>query len=50
MNRCYPVSLAENHPHIFLEIPKRGGHTGFVVSGQEFTWAEYRFLEFLGEG
>ena len=50
MNRCYPVSLAENHPHIFLEMPKRGGHTGFIVSGQEFTWAEYRFLEFLGEG
>lgn len=46
-DRCYPVSLAERHPHIFLEMPKRGGHTGFSVAGQEFTWAEYRFLEFL---
>jgi len=28
-------------------MPTRGGHTGFIVKGQEFTWAEYRFLEFL---
>jgi uncharacterized protein len=32
-----------------LEMPKRGGHTGFLVTGQEFTWAEYRFLDFLGK-
>jgi len=44
---CYPVSLAEKHAKIFLEMPKRGGHTGFLVKGQEFTWAEIRFLEFL---
>jgi predicted alpha/beta-fold hydrolase len=46
-DRCFPVKLAEKHPHIFLEMPRRGGHTGFLVPGQEFTWAEYRFLEFL---
>jgi len=46
-DRCYPVKLAENHPQIHLEMPKRGGHTGFLVKGEEFTWAEYRFLEFL---
>lgn len=50
MDRCYPVKLASNHPKLFLEIPARGGHTGFMVKGQEFTWAEYRFLEFLEDG
>lgn len=45
--RCYPIKLAEQSHHIFLEMPKRGGHTGFLVKGQEFTWSEMRFLEFL---
>jgi hypothetical protein len=44
---CYPTILAENKAEIILEMPKRGGHTGFVVAGQEFTWAENRFEEFL---
>ncbi|RIW15689.1 alpha/beta fold hydrolase [Algoriphagus lacus] len=44
---CYPKKLAESKPEILLEMPKRGGHTGFVVKNQEFTWAEYRFLEFF---
>jgi uncharacterized protein len=42
---CYPVKLAESKSEIILEMPKRGGHTGFMVSEQEFTWAEYRFLD-----
>lgn len=46
-DRCYPIKLAEQLDHIFLEMPKRGGHTGFLVKGQEFTWAEMRFLGFL---
>ncbi|HSF55691.1 MAG TPA: alpha/beta fold hydrolase [Algoriphagus sp.] len=46
---CYPIKLAESKSEIILEMPKRGGHTGFVVSNQEFTWAEYRFLNFLTE-
>ncbi|MBN3581991.1 alpha/beta fold hydrolase [Algoriphagus aestuarii] len=44
---CYPVDLAKVKPELFLEMPKRGGHTGFVWKGKEFTWAEYRLLEFL---
>ncbi|MEB2774262.1 alpha/beta fold hydrolase [Algoriphagus sp. D3-2-R+10] len=44
---CYPVSLAEKMDLLTLEMPKRGGHTGFVVRGQEFTWAEHRVQEFL---
>jgi predicted alpha/beta-fold hydrolase len=46
-SECYPVSLSERKVEIILEMPKRGGHTGFVLPGQEFTWAENRFAEFL---
>lgn len=44
---CYPIKLAESKSEIILEMPKRGGHTGFMLNSQEFTWAEYRFLDFL---
>jgi len=44
---CYPVSLAESKKEIFLEMPKWGGHTGFVLKGSEYTYAENRVLEFL---
>lgn len=44
---CYPIKLAEKMEMLSLEMPKRGGHTGFVLSGHEFTWAEYRVQEFL---
>ncbi|PZX46410.1 YheT family hydrolase [Algoriphagus chordae] len=44
---CYPVELATSKRELTLEMPKRGGHTGFVFSGNEFTWAEYRLQEFL---
>ncbi|WP_439490006.1 YheT family hydrolase [Algoriphagus sp.] len=47
---CYPVALAEKRAVLTLEMPKRGGHTGFVVSGNEFTWAEHRVREFLLNG
>jgi uncharacterized protein len=45
--RCYPVKLAEKHSQIYLEMPKRGGHTGFLVKGEEFTWSERRLVEFI---
>lgn len=47
MDRCYPVQLASQHDQVYLEMPKRGGHTGFAVSGQEFSWVERRLLQFL---
>ncbi len=46
--KCFPVALAEKHSQIYLEMPSRGGHTGFLVKGEEFTWAEMRFLDFIG--
>lgn len=44
---CYPIALAKDHNHLHLEMPLRGGHTGFTLRGQEFTWVEGRVLEFL---
>lgn len=44
---CYPTELAESMDLLTLEMPDRGGHTGFLVGGQEFTWAEHRIQEFL---
>ncbi|AEI48034.1 YheT family hydrolase [Runella slithyformis] len=44
---CAPKALAEKHRHIFVETPKTGGHVGFLVKNDEFTWAERRALTFL---
>jgi hypothetical protein len=44
---CYPVSLAEKKKEIILEMPQCGGHTGFVKRFDEFTWVEYRILDFI---
>jgi len=46
---CYPTELAESRSTIFLEMPRRGGHTGFLLKEQEFTFGEFRILEFLNE-
>lgn len=42
---CYPVTLAQRHPQLHLEIPKRGGHVGFSMAGNT-NWMEVRALEF----
>ena len=47
---CYPIELAESRSNIFLEMPIRGGHTGFLLKEQEFTFGEVRILEFLSRG
>ncbi|MEY3649260.1 MAG: hypothetical protein RLZ13_2145 [Bacteroidota bacterium] len=44
---CYPIAIARSSDVLFLEMPERGGHTGFTVPGSEFNYAESRVLEFL---
>lgn len=44
---CYPTILCEQHPNVFLEVPKRGGHVGFTIPKSEFAWSEKRALEFI---
>lgn len=43
---CFPVELCEKHPHVYLEMPKQGGHVGFEQRNKPFMWSEYRALEF----
>jgi len=43
---CSPVELAEKHSLIFLETPTSGGHVGFMVSRDPYTYAERRALAF----
>ncbi|KAA3633818.1 MAG: alpha/beta fold hydrolase [Bacteroidetes bacterium] len=44
---CYPTEACSNHPHLYLEIPKTGGHCGFLQPGDEFAYSERRALEFV---
>jgi uncharacterized protein len=46
---CAPCELAKTHPYLYLETPPTGGHVGFLVAGDEFSWAERRALAFLSE-
>lgn len=43
---CSPGWLAENHPHIYLETPITGGHVGFQVARDAYTYSERRALSF----
>lgn len=42
---CYPVKEAKHNPHVFLEMPKFGGHVGFISRGKAY-YNEKRALEF----
>lgn len=43
---CFPHELAGQMPTLFLEIPSQGGHVGFMLPGDEYTYAERRALAF----
>ena len=45
---CYPKEEAETNPHLFLEIPRYGGHVGFHLPGREHVyWSEARAGDFF---
>ena len=48
---CYPFEIAENSENFFLEVPKYGGHVGFMSSfkPQENNWLELRIERFMQE-
>lgn len=46
---CAPVALAGQMPNLYLETPRLGGHVGFAVSGDPFTYSERRALAFVQE-
>ncbi len=45
-NRCYPEDEAKANQHLFLEIPKSGGHVGFYLPNKVY-YNEIRTLEFF---
>ncbi|POY37894.1 alpha/beta hydrolase [Solitalea longa] len=47
-NNCYPIDLARTSDHIFLDMPKRGGHSAFPISTSE-SWMPNRLEKFLKE-
>ena len=47
---CYPVSAAESNPNLHLEMPKYGGHVGFVLTNSgNVYWSEKRAGQFLAQ-
>lgn len=46
--QCFPIEAAKENEDIFLEMPKTGGHVGFVLPG-EFYYNELRALEFFNQ-
>jgi predicted alpha/beta-fold hydrolase len=45
-SECYPTALASKMEHLFLEIPKYGGHVGFHQTNKLY-YSEMRSLHFL---
>jgi len=43
---CYPVKAAKNNPNLYLEMPKHGGHVGFIDKKNVY-YNEKRALEFV---
>lgn len=47
---CYPVAQAEQNRYVHLEMPRSGGHVGFVQFNPDGSyWSENRAVEFLGQ-
>lgn len=43
---CFPVKEAKSNPNLYLEMPKYGGHVGFIAS-KGMYYNERRALEFI---
>lgn len=43
---CYPIAEAERYSNVFLELPKYGGHVGFVGK-DNVSYSEKRVLDFI---
>ena len=49
-DRCYPREVARRSKTVFLEMPHRGGHVGFIQrNAQRRYWSEMRALKFLSD-
>ncbi len=46
---CYPEDEARHWKHVYLEIPRRGGHVGFTSGKLSDSYMEQRALSFYDE-
>ena len=46
---CYPIAIADSSECVHLEMPQVGGHVGFTIKGDPYSWMDYRALEFVNE-
>ncbi len=45
---CYPINEASSSKYVYLEMPKSGGHVGFIQFKKDKSyWSEARAIEFL---
>ncbi|MCO6432614.1 MAG: alpha/beta fold hydrolase [Deltaproteobacteria bacterium] len=50
-SQCFPYEICKKSENIYLEIPRYGGHVGFVEFNKErIYWSEKRVMEFLDAG
>lgn len=47
--RCYPEIKAIKSKLIHLEMPKKGGHVGFTLPNDEYSYMEYAAERFINE-
>ncbi len=48
-DHCYPELLVENHPYLYVEYPAFGGHVGFTIPNDKYTYIEYGSEKFINE-
>ncbi len=46
---CYPIELAKQSENIYLEMPEKGGHVGFTIPGNQWSYMEYAAEGFINE-
>jgi len=45
---CFPYQAARDNPNLTLEVPKSGGHVGFIeLNRRQGYWMERRVVEFV---
>ena len=45
---CYPINETSNSKYVYLEMPRSGGHVGFIQFKKDKSyWSEERAIEFL---
>ncbi|MEO9871264.1 YheT family hydrolase [Ekhidna sp.] len=48
-SKCYPIELARKSETLYLEMPDKGGHVGFTMPGNQWSYMEYASEWFIEE-